>query len=40
MLLKYLRQNSVSGFSYIIDGMANIEVWEEEKPCILFGYYM
>jgi hypothetical protein len=39
MLHKYLRQNSAGGHSFIIDGMANIEVWEEGKPCLAVGYY-
>jgi len=33
-----LRQNSAFGFPYVTEVMANIEVWEEGKPYVAFGY--
>jgi hypothetical protein len=40
MLHKKLRQKSVSGFKNIIDGTADIELWEKGNPYMVFGYYM
>ena len=39
ILHKYLRQNSAAGLPFIIDGIANIEVWDEGKPYVAVGYY-
>jgi hypothetical protein len=39
MLHKQLRQKSVSGLKNIIDGTADIELWEKENPYMVFSYY-
>jgi len=31
VLHKWLRQNSADNLTYITDGMANIEMWEEKR---------
>jgi len=38
-LHKYLRQNSAAELPFNIDGVANIEVWEEGKPYLAGGYF-
>jgi len=40
VLHNWLRQNSADRFTYITDGMTNIEVSEEGKPHLAVGYYM
>jgi hypothetical protein len=37
MLYKYLRQNSSAGLPFIVDGMANIEVFDEWKAYLAAG---
>lgn len=39
ILHKCLRQNSATEPPYIIDGITNIEVWEEGKPYLAVGYF-
>ena len=39
ILHKYLTQNSAAGFLFIIDGIANIDVLEEGKPYLAYGYF-
>jgi hypothetical protein len=39
ILHKYLKQNSTAELPFIIDGTANIEVWEEGKPYLAVGYF-
>jgi len=39
ILQKYLRQYSAAGLPYYIDGIANIEVWEEGKPYLAVCYF-
>jgi hypothetical protein len=37
ILHNYLRQNSAADLPFIIDGIANIEGWEEGKPYLAVG---
>ena len=39
ILHKWLSQNCVAGLTYIINGKADIEVWEKGKPYLAVGYY-
>jgi hypothetical protein len=39
ILPKHLRQNSAPGLLFIIEGIANIEVWKEGKPYLAVGYF-
>jgi hypothetical protein len=39
VLHKCLRKNSAAVLPYFLDGMADVEVWEEGKPHLAVGCY-